>query len=336
MFLFLSGWVLCSCSLIGESPSQACECSVRDVIAIRSPVSFVCRASEWDRVGPARLLVTIRGIEVPDISAAETQRVLGELLTHARAIRLGHIEMGSFFRLTADVEVDGKDAAGILTAKGLAKKVVTPEIVKAATPSGASTTTKPEVKITTVKAHNPVRTPSKTKGIVSDWKSLLDRPVDLSSITPATPFREALEQVRTSIEPALPMMINWNDLRQNAFIEETSPVGVDGLGHMGIGQALELICNAVDGGKGQVSFTQRGRVLVVASKQSLGNPKSMRIIDISELTAPQSTGFGMNGMSGGYGSGSGSGYGSGYGSAGSTGNQLGGMMNNMTSGINGR
>jgi hypothetical protein len=132
------------------------------------------------------------------------------------------------------------------------------------------------------------------------------------------------------------MMINWNDLRQNAFIEETSPVGVDGFGRVGIGQALELICNAVDGGKGQVSFTQRGKVLIVASKQSLGNPKSLRVIDISELTAPQSTGYGMNGMSGGYGSGSGSGYGSGNGSAGAAGNQLGGMMNNMTTGINRR
>jgi hypothetical protein len=279
-------------------------------------------------------LVTIRGIEIPENSAAETQRFLEELLTHARAVRLWHIEMGSFFRLAADVEVDGKDVAGILTTKGLAKQFVTPEIVKIAAPAGAATATRPEVKWTPVQAHNPVVTPSGTKVVVTDWKSLLDRPVDLSSITPATPFREALERVRTSIEPALPMMINWNDLRQNAFIEENSPVGVDGLGHIGIGQALELICNAVDGGKGQVSFTQRGRVVIVASKQSLGNPKSLWVIDISELTAPQSTGFGMNGMSGGYGSGSG--YGSGYGSAGATGNQLGGMMNNMTTGINRR
>jgi hypothetical protein len=325
MLMFLSGWVLCSCSLIGESLPQDSECAVREIVAIRSPVSFVCRASDWSRVGPARLSVTIRGIEVPENSAPQTQRVLEELLTHAGAVRLCHIEMGSFFRLTADVEVDGKNLAGILTAKGLAKKMVAPEIVKV---PAAATMPSPEMKVTPVRGQHPAELPSGTRVVVTDWKTLLDRPVDLSSITPATPFREALERVRTSIEPALPMMINWNDLRQNAFIEETSPVGVDGLGRMGIGQALELICNAVDGGKGQVSFAQRGRVVVVASKKSIGNLKSLKVIDIGELTAPQSTGFGMNGMSGGYGSGNGM--------AGSVGNQLGGTLSNMNSGQNRR
>lgn len=302
------------------------ECLVKEVVAVRSPQSFICRASEWPRVGPARLFVTLQGIEInPDLSS-QAQAELQARLGQARSIRLRNIEMGSYFRLTADVEVDGKNLAGILTTKGLAKKIVVPESVKVAVPAGAAIATRSEVKATSVLGHSPAETPSRTKVIRTDWTTLLDRRVNLSSITPATPFRDALEQVRTSIEPALPMMINWNDLRQNAFIEETSPVGIDGLGWIGIGHALELICNAVDGGKGEVSFIQRGRVLVVASKQSLGNPVSMRVIDIGELTAPQSTGYGMNGMSGGSGSG--------YGTAGSIGNQLGGTMSNMNSGLN--
>jgi hypothetical protein len=304
------------------------ECNVKEVVAVRGPQSFICRASEWPRVGPARLYVTLQGIDIiPDLSS-KAQAELQTRLQQARSIRLRNIEMGSFFRLSADVEADGKDLAEILTAKGLAKKTAAPGIVKTAAPASEAVVARPEIKVAGAQGPNPAGPASGTKVIVTDWKSLLDRPVDLSSITPVTPFREALERIRTSIEPTLPMMINWTDLRQNAFIEETSPVGVDGLGRMGIGQALELICNAVDGGKGRVSFMQRGRVVIVASKQSLGNPKSLRVIDIGELTAPQSTGFGMNGMSGGYSSGSGM--------SGTMGNQPGGALSNMNSGLNRR
>lgn len=304
------------------------ECRVKEIVAVRGPQSFVCRAADWPRVGPARLFVTLQGIEIIPDSSSQAQAELQKRLGQARSIRLRNIEMGSYFRLTADVEVDGNNLAGILTTKGLAKKIAAPEIVKIATPAGAATATGLQVKVTPAQGHNPAAIPSRTKVVQTDWTTLMDRPVDLSSIKPSTTFREALEQIRTSVEPALPLLVNWNDLRENVFIEETSPVGVDGLRHVGIGLALELICNAVDGGKGGVSFIQRGRVLVVASKQSLGNPVSMKVIDVSELTARQSSGYGMSGMSGGSGSG--------YGMTGSMGNQMGGMMPNMNSGMNRR
>ena len=324
MLTILSGWVLCSCSLIGDSLPQSSDCTVKEILAIRSPVSFVCRASDWSRVGPARLNVTIRGIDVPETILPESSAFLESILKRAQTIRLSNIEMASFFRLTCAVQVDGKDLSQLLVTKGFAKLQESRPLIDPAQSVASST----PISINPSPITRPTASHSGRSVRITDWTSLLDQTVDLSSITPATSFREALERIRTSIEPALPMMINWNDLRQNAFIEETSPVGVDGFGRVGIGQALELICNAVDGGKGQVSFTQRGRVVIVASKQSLGNPKSMRVIDISELTAPQSTGFGMNGMSGGYGSGSGM--------TGSMGNQMGGTMSNMSSGMNRR
>jgi len=324
MLIFLSGWLLSSCSMIGETLPQNTDCKISEILAIRSPMSFVCRASDWSRVGPARLIVTIRGIDVPESTSPESSAFLESILKRAQTIRLSNIEMGSFFRLTCTVQVDGKDLSQMLVTKGFAKLQESRPTTLPSIPAGPSTPV--SLKPSPALPHKPAAIPSGTRVIPTDWQSLLDRQVDLSSITPNTPFREALERVRTSIEPAIPMMINWNDLRQNAFIEENSPVGVDGFGRVGIGLALELICNAVDGGKGQVSFSQRGKVVIVASKKSLGNPKSMRVIDISELTASPSTGFGMNGMSGGYGSGSGM--------TGSMGNQLGGTMSNMSSGMN--
>ncbi|NLH15427.1 MAG: hypothetical protein GX455_02500 [Phycisphaerae bacterium] len=329
MLIFITGLVLGSCTGI-EPAHQDSGCVVKDVISVCSPISFVCRASDWSRVGPARLTVTIRGLEVSETAPAQSKLILEEGLARASSIRLSNIQMNSYFRLIADVEVDGKDLAGILIHSGSVRKAIPSDNSTKSSPAQTEVTTGRE--ISTRSASIPISGsgPSGVRAIPTNFRALLDRSVDLSSITPETSFRDALDRIRTSVEPALPMMINWNDLRENAFIDETSPVGLDGLRRIDIGTALELMCNAVDGGKGRVSYMQRGRVLVVASRTSLGNPKTLRIIDVSELTAPKSTGYGMNSTYGGYGSNSSPG----YGMSGSLGNQLGQMMPSMNSGLN--
>lgn len=324
MFGILSGLILGFCGVI-ETPIQNSDCKIKEILSIRSPISFVCRASDDSRVGPARLFVTIRGIDAPESISPQALGFLDSTLKNAQTIRLSNIDMASFFRLTCAVQVDGKDLSQLLVAKGFAKHRE-PEPLTASSVSAPLSLDRSPV----ILHSSPIKPASGRTVRATNWDRILDQTVDLSSITPMTSFRDALDLIRTSAEPALAMMINWNDLRQNAFIDESSPVGLDGLRRIDLGTALELMCNAVDGGKGRVSFLQRGRVLVVASRTSLGNPKSLRVIDISELTAPKSTGYGMNSMNGGYGSNSGSG----YGMTGSLGNQLGQMMPNMNSGLN--
>ena len=202
MLIFLSGWILSSCSIIGETLPQNYDCTVKEILAIRSPVSFICRASDWSRVGPARLNVTIRGIDVPETILPESSAFLESILKRAQKIRLSNIEMASFFRLTCAVQVDGKDLSQLLVTKGFAKlqesrpTIGPSQSVASATPVSL----KPSPTKPTAAAHSgrSVR--------ITDWTSLLDQTVDLSSITPATSFRETLEQIRTSIEPAIPMM----------------------------------------------------------------------------------------------------------------------------------
>jgi hypothetical protein len=272
---------------------------------------FICRASKESRFGPARLYVTVRGLEVPEAIPQESYGYLESILTHAQSIRLTHIEMSRLFRLTCDVQVDGKDLSQQLVSKGLAKRKEGP-ILSVSSPlkTHPARETNNPIPIQS----NSVRLPG--RGIrITDWKSLLDQPVDLSVIQSDTPFRQALEMIRTSIEPPLPMMINWNDIQGNAFIGPDHPVGIDGLRNFPIGQVLELLLNAVDGGKGQLAFATRGQILVIASKRSLGDSLNMRVYNVSELTSPRSTGYGMNQMGGQMGSG--------YGMAGSMGGQMG-------------
>ncbi len=323
MFGIVSVLILGFCGIL-ETPVNDSDCKIKEILAIRGPNSFVCRAADGSRFGPARLFVTIRGIDAPESVSPQSLAFLDSILNNAQTIRLSNIEMASFFRLTCSVEVDGKDLSQILVSKGVAQfhQSESLPVPSVSVPDSLGRSA------VSIHACPPRSSPARNVRL-TDWKSLLDQTVDLSRIMPDTPFGNALEQIRTSIQPPLAMMINWNDLRQNAFIEPSSPVGLDGLKRIDIGTALELICNAVDGGKGRVSFTQRGKVVVVASRESLGDPKTLRIIDISELSAPKSTGYGMSPMFGGYGSSTGSG----YGMAGSIGNQIGGMIPNLNSGL---
>jgi hypothetical protein len=317
--------VLYSSAVIGDTQFRYSDCKVKDVIAVRSPVIFICRVDNWDLVGPARLSVTLRGIEVPDNLASEAQRFLEESLMNSKIIRLDQIEMGSYFRLTCNVKTDGRDLSKTMVQKGLAKFKEVPVVTNIAESIG-----QPKVilgKSPSVQSNSQQIDGRRVR--ITNWKSLLDRPVDVSAIQANTPFRQALELIRTSINPPLPLMINWKDIQNNTFIGQDNPVGIDGLSNISLGQILELLLNAVDGGKGQLAFATRGQVLVIASKRSLGDPLNLRVYDLSELTSPRSTGYGMNsiGMNGMNGM-----MGSNYGTAGSMGNNTMNSMGNLLSG----
>ncbi len=311
-----------SSTVFGDAHFQYADCKVKEVIAVRSPVMFICRAADWSLVGPARLSVTLRGIEVPEHLASEAQRFLEESLMNSKRIRLDRIEMGSMFRLTCDVKVDGCDLSRTLVQKGWAIFKDVP-----IAPKVTETIRQPKVVLgpsPSVRSKTPI---DGRNARITNWKSLLDQRVDVSSIQSSTPFREALERIRTCMNPPLPLMINWTDIQNNAFIGQDQPVGIDGLQNISLGQVLELLLNAVDGGKGQLAYATRGQILVIASKRSLGDSLNLRVYNLSELTSPRSTGYGMNSM--------GSMMGSNYGMSGSMTNNIGNMFSGSGS-VSGR
>ena len=62
--------------------------------------------------------------------------------------------------------------------------------------------------------------------------------VDLSAMTQQTPAAEAFEILRHSVEPPLNLVVIWRDLFDNANVEPTSPVQMDGPASIQLGTAL--------------------------------------------------------------------------------------------------
>ena len=59
------------------------------------------------------------------------------------------------------------------------------------------------------------------------------------------PLSEAIEIVRKSVEPPLNIVVLWRDLSENALIEPSTPISMDGLPNVKVGTALENLLNAM-------------------------------------------------------------------------------------------
>jgi len=73
----------------------------------------------------------------------------------------------------------------------------------------------------------------------------LSQPVDLSAFTLDMPFGEAIEILRNSNEPPLNLVVLWRDLRENAFIEQSTPIYMEGISGIPLRKGLELLLMAV-------------------------------------------------------------------------------------------
>lgn len=69
--------------------------------------------------------------------------------------------------------------------------------------------------------------------------------VDLSAISQLTPASEAFEILRNAVQPPLNLIVIWRDLFNNANIEPTSPVQMDGLASIPLGTALRNLLAAL-------------------------------------------------------------------------------------------
>ncbi len=158
-----------------------------------------------------------------------------------------------------------------------------------------------------------------------------------ASFTPEMPLHEAIDILRNCTRPPLGIIVLWRDLDAAGIYRDT-PIGIDGLPGLRVGQYLDLLVLSLSAGASdEIGYTVHHGVVTIATTAALPAPKSItRVYDISDLTAPPSNasmprmGYGgmyggqMMGLNGGYGGGLGTGYGMGpssmpggaYGSAG--------------------
>lgn len=100
----------------------------------------------------------------------------------------------------------------------------------------------------------------------------LDTVVDLSQLTPDTPLGEAFDMLMRSVQPELPLFVNWGDLRNSALTQQ-SPTNMQGLPRVKLSQGLDMLLSAAGGGFVDLGYTVNNGLVVVATRLML--PKNL-------------------------------------------------------------
>ncbi len=111
----------------------------------------------------------------------------------------------------------------------------------------------------------------------------LDEIVDLTQLTPETPFGEAIEMLKNSVTPPLKMFVKWRDLYDNADIDQTTPIHMDPISAIPLKEALRLLLEAVSGGFANITFVVEGGVVTIATADSLPSTMETLVYDITDL-----------------------------------------------------
>jgi hypothetical protein len=107
----------------------------------------------------------------------------------------------------------------------------------------------------------------------------LNKTVDVSQWSPEMPFADALEQLKRSVEPPLSIVVLWGDLQENAAIDRTTPINMEGVSGIYLSTALRLLLRSVSAGA-EIDFVIKDGVIVIGTKEALPNTLETRVYDI--------------------------------------------------------
>jgi hypothetical protein len=122
-----------------------------------------------------------------------------------------------------------------------------------------------------------------------------------AAFTPQTPFSEAIDILRNSTTPPLPIIVLWRQLADGAGVYRETPIGIDGVAGLRAGQYLDLLMVSLSAGaSAKLGYVVNKGVITISTTDTLPAPKLVtRAYDISDLVAPparyslQSLGLGM-------------------------------------------
>lgn len=104
---------------------------VDEVTSIYDGDTFRVNINDWPTIVGQRVPIRIKGIDTPELRgkcprekklATKAKQHTVELLRGAKRIELQNIDRGKYFRILADVSVDGRDLGESLVKNGLAVK----------------------------------------------------------------------------------------------------------------------------------------------------------------------------------------------------------------------
>ncbi|HUT31811.1 MAG TPA: hypothetical protein VMX13_18635 [Sedimentisphaerales bacterium] len=114
----------------------------------------------------------------------------------------------------------------------------------------------------------------------------LEAKVDLSGWRPEMAFSDAMEQLKNSVAPPLKLVVLWSDLAENAEIDQTTPINIDGLSEAPLSKALDLLLKSVASGRGvEFGYEIDGGVITIATAHSLPSAER-RLSQIAQTDTP--------------------------------------------------
>lgn len=280
---------------VGPANGSGVSYTVDRIVDIPEPAAFTGRLRDYVQPTKVRFSIRLRDVEAPTDPnvAAAARRFLTARLANARQVKLRNVEDHGYFRLTAEVFVDGRNIAAEMLECGLVQPVLvlpspppdrTEAIWRIDPPSGV------------------VPKPPVVSAELSD-KALhqqLRLCADLSRIEPETSFQEALAILAGAVEPRLPLLVLWNDIERNALIHRDTPIAVEGFGRMRLDKALALILRAASGTGPRLIAVVEGGILTIATEQAgMARPRTEAYPVTDILAAPaaerreQASGTGM-------------------------------------------
>jgi hypothetical protein len=277
----LTAIILVSCVIpaAGALPAVSENYRVSEVVGILSPNSFQCKLDHYKLAPSVRFRVNL-----PDTEGL-TKETLSERLKSAQKIELRNITFRSYFRVEADVWIDGQlflEKRSSETAQNESDSPKPPSNLTGYRLSTVSQWQNPPKGSTEQTV--PVRRGTVTLG------DLMDTPVDCSMLRDDTPLSEALSVLSESVQPRLPLLVLWKDLQVNAMLEKETPIGVSGFGQMKLRQALDTVIRSVSAGGPRLVLVSEGGIITLGTEQTLLRNKVTRVYAAEDLLAPPSTG----------------------------------------------
>ncbi len=114
----------------------------------------------------------------------------------------------------------------------------------------------------------------------------LDTVVNLSSLRPEMPLQEAADIIRRSVNPPLMLVVLWRDLSENAMIQPSTPINMDGLPNVKLGAGLSNLLGAMSNPQAdiRVDYVVAGGVITIGTKESLPRRRmEMRVHELPVL-----------------------------------------------------
>ncbi len=123
----------------------------------------------------------------------------------------------------------------------------------------------------------------------------------MASLTPQTPFSEAIDILRNSTTPPLTIIVLWKQVADGAGVYRETPIGLDGMAGLRAGQCLDLLMLSLSAGaSAKLGYVVDKGAITISTTNALPAPKPVtRVYDVSDLLAAparyslSSMGFGL-------------------------------------------